>query len=407
MNKTRAGKALLLWHAVLLAAGMGLIVRWHLVRPEKTLRTKPTIEELKKAFPGDSVPSREESPAPHYKGDSVAGVLTAELPPRIKGYVDQVNMLVVVDADGTIREVKLIDHNETPMYMRRVLDSGLLESLAGRKVKDGFHDIDAVTGASVTARAMIDDVAAASALGADRIYGLDVKVPEAASWVAGLTDRRTLAVLAALAIALYGRFGPWPGKYKREAVWVSSILLIGIYGMTPYTLVHTTQLLKLSLPGPGNALLAALFVFVIGTTLLLGPVWCAHACPFGALQELLWKILDRRWEVTPAVMRCAREVRYLVLFICTAGVFGLGVRAFSEVEPFTHLFGRSREPAAWAFIAAVLFFSLFVKRFWCRFFCPTGACLVILSSHRKYLRSVRRGLLEAGTDSADKEEREQ
>jgi polyferredoxin len=219
-------------------------------------------------------------------------------------------------------------------------------------------------------------------------------------------DRGVVLVVAAvLAAALFARFSPWPRRGRREAVWVLSLVGIGLYAMIPYTLVHTFQLLRLDLPGPGNALLALLAGFVIITTIFLGPLWCGYACPFGALQELLARIPLRRWKVTPRVLRLAREIRYLVLFAAVVGAFGLGVFASAQVEPFGHLFARTRDPWAWAFIAAALTGAIFVRRFWCRFFCPTGACLLILSSHRRYLGPVQRGLDLAGIDRPDEEEK--
>jgi polyferredoxin len=94
----------------------------------------------------------------------------------------------------------------------------------------------------------------------------------------------------------------------------------------------------------------------------------------------------------------------MVLFVAVLGAFGFGIHAFAEVEPFGHLFGRSKNLWAWAFIFSVLFSAVFVKRFWCRFFCPTGTCLIILSSHRRYLRQVERGLAEAGIDRPDQDD---
>ncbi len=415
MAKVKTGSRLLfVWHAALLLAGLSLIVRHDLGRAEKGIRMEPTIQELRELFAEEARPEKAEDPLPHFqgmvksKGEMVpaACVATAELPPEVKGYVDQVNALVVIDQNGIVHEVRVLDHRETPGYVRRVVDSGFLEKFRGKDVTEGFDDIDAVTGASITAKAIKDDVAAAAALAGRRLYGLRAPGPKLPSWGSALLEPVSVAVLIGLIAALYARFGRWPRRFRREAAWVLSILLIGIYAMTPYTLVHTFQSLELDLPGPGNAVLAVLLGFVLVTTVLFGPIWCAYACPFGALQELIARIPVRRWRVTSRLMRRARELRYLVLFASVAGFFGLGVPAFARVEPFFHLFSRTREPVAWAFIGAVLFSALFIKRFWCRLFCPTGACLVMLSAHRKYLKRIERGVSDSGIDAPDMEQDE-
>jgi Na+-translocating ferredoxin:NAD+ oxidoreductase RnfG subunit len=397
----------------MLMAGIALVARYDVIEARTSVKRAPTLEELRAVSPEAANATRLDDPIPHYRAsvETAAGsvpaaiVSTTALPPAVKGYVDEINTLVVVDDTGAIRGIKVIADRETPEYMRRVLDSGFLERFMGKSVTgaSGLDKIDAVTGATITATAIRDDVASAAALAAGRVFNLSAPAPALPSWAEAFKQIRIILVMAALALALYARFGRWPARGRREAAWVVSLFVIGFWAMTPYTMTHICQLLRLDWPGPGNALLLVLASYVLVTTLLFGPLWCACSCPFGALEELLAKLPIKRWKVSPGLMRYAREARFLVLFICVVGVFGLGLPAFSEVEPFGHLFGRTRNPVAWAFIASVLFGAVFIKRFWCRFFCPTGACLMILSSHRRLLRSVGRGVDDAGIDRPDAE----
>ena len=52
-------------------------------------------------------------------------------------------------------------------------------------------------------------------------------------------------------------------------------------------------------------------------------------------------------------------------------------------------------------VTVTLLGSFFIPRFWCRFFCPTGACLILLSSHRKFFRKVEQGIKSSWIDSSD------
>lgn len=405
-NKSRL---LTVWHFCLLTAALALIVRYDLREKKTAVNRGPTLEELQSVFSGGVSAALIPSPIPHYQGavesdrtsTPAAAVATAQLPPKIKGYVDEINTLVVIDRTGTVRGLKVIAHRETPEYMRRVLASGFLSKFIGKNVKEGFKQIDAVTGATITTKAIADDVTAAADLAANRLYGLPVAPPPKPAGSEAWKNPRVLAVLFTLLVALFARFSPWPRRGRRETAWVVSLLFLGVYAMTPYTLAHTCQLLKLDVPGPANALLALLAGFVIITTILFGPLHCAYVCPFGALQELLARLPVRRFQVSPRLQNRARELRWLTLFLGIAGVFGLGVSAFAEMEPFGHLFSRSHHPAAWVFIMAVLIVAVWVRRFWCRFFCPTGACLVLLCSHRRLFRSIGRGLDESNIDRPD------
>ncbi len=393
----------------LLVVGVALVFVYDCGHRDAGVSREPTAEELVEVFSGVAPTELTPSPLPHYRGAFVsgstrveaAGVSTSALAPVVVGYVDEINALVVVDREGTIRSARVLAHRETPYYMELVLGSGFLDRFVGRNVVDGIGEIDGVTGASITAKAIRKDVSAAAALASVEVFGLPVEVPAGSSWTAAVKDPKLIAVVVALSLALFARLSKWPARGRREAAWVVSLLLIGVYAMTPYTLVHSFQLLRLDFPGPSNVILVALAGFVLVSTLALGPVWCAYACPFGALQELLAKLPFGRWEVSPRVMRYAREGRNLVLFVAVAGAFGLGEHAFAEVEPFGHLFARTQDRLVWIFIAVVLFTSLFVRRFWCRFFCPTGACLVMLSSHRRIFKRIQKGLHDAGIDRAD------
>ncbi len=400
------------WHWALLIVGIALIVQHNLEDPEIRIKRHPAKEEISSAISGSIKNYNVDDPIAHtlvsltFESSPREGacVATAELPPRVKGYVDEINTMVVVDETGTIRSVRILAHRETPAYMRKILQRDFLKRFVGKNVKENLQQIDTITGASITADAIKNDVIQSSRLGAAKLFEVPVKTTPVPGWAKAVFSPAFIAVFIALAISLYARLGKWPRKGRRETAWILSILLIGVYAMTPFTLVHLFQLLELSLPGPGSALVLLLATYILLTTVVLGPVWCSYACPFGALQELLSRIPFGRWKVTPAVMLYARELRYLVLFIAVLGSFGLGVEAFAMVEPRGHLFGRTDMIAAWLFIVAVLGFSVFIKRFWCRFFCPTGACLVMLSSHRKLFKQVRKGVHDSGIDRADEED---
>jgi hypothetical protein len=401
VKKIRASAA---YHLALLLVAAAAVAWFHLRAPSDRLRRTPTAEELARALGGKPVGPMSAGGLSYYTtaNGGRAAAVTMAVPPRVRGYVDEINALVAVDREGRIVAVEIVDSRETPSYLERVLAAGFLDRFLGRRSGEA-RAIDTVTGATISSRALKADVAATAAALADEVYGLPSAGIEAGGYGVILRDPRLWALWLGFAVALYARLGKWP-RWRRELSWAVAVAAIGIVAMTPYTLVHTFQLLKFDLPGRENLVFLSLAGFVLVTTLALGPMWCAYACPFGALQELLALLPVPKWRVTPRLMGRARELRYLTLTAATVLVFGFGVAAAGEVEPFYHLFGRAREPLAWVFIGATLFFALFVKRFWCRFFCPTGLCLILLSSHRRWWTRVEAGVAEAGIDRPDRED---
>ena len=406
--KIEMKKALAIIKFFLLLAGLALIARADWLARQEALPLDPEPEMLARLLPGAEGSPLILKPVPHYPGavtdagrvKKAAGLATARLEPTVKGYVDQINIFFVLDEDGMIRGVDLIADRETPYYMQMIRDSGFFEKFIGQSLRQGFKGIDAVSGATISSKAIIADLEAAATSAGDQLFGISVPRAEALGYVRIVREPRTIILCIVLLLGLLTRYKKF-FRWQREVVFGLSITTVGFWLNTPYALGHTFQLLSLDFPGSGNPRLLILGGFVVITTLLAGPLFCGYLCPFGGLQELLYRFIPvRHWNVSGKVLRFARELRYLVLFLCVAGYFGLNVHAFAEAEPYPHLFSLSKSPLAWLFILLTLLFSLFLKRFWCRFFCPTGAGLVLLSAHRKYLKAIARGVEDSEIDPA-------
>ncbi|MCX5859436.1 MAG: FMN-binding protein, partial [Proteobacteria bacterium] len=66
--------------------------------------------------------------------------------------------LVGMTPTGTISRLEILHQQETPAYFRMVLDSGLLPSFLGIDLKSGFPEVDAVSGATISSQAIIQDL---------------------------------------------------------------------------------------------------------------------------------------------------------------------------------------------------------------------------------------------------------
>jgi NosR/NirI family nitrous oxide reductase transcriptional regulator len=394
---------------LLLFAGLFMIVRADWQARKSRIRLRPTSSELTDVLPDADLTAFQEKPIPHYPGiiteegisRRAAALATAQIEPKFKGFVDEINTLLCLDETGRICGARILSHRETPYYMKLIQDSQFLDNLQNANIKEGLEDIDAVTGATITSEAIIRDIEAAALSAGRDLYGLELETPPAPSLISELTRPELILLVVTLVFGVCARYLRFP-SWRREAVYLFSIFTIGFYLNTPFSLVHVFQFASLKLPGISNLSLLILGVFILASTLFSGPVYCGYICPFGGIQDLLYRVSPKtwHWQVSTRILRMAREMRYLVLFACVLGFFGVGIKAFSEIEPFSHLFAITRSLAPWLLILTVLFLSLFVRRFWCRFFCPTGACLVMLSAHRRYFRHIERGLGKSEIDPA-------
>lgn len=143
-------------------------------------------------------------------------------------------------------------------------------------------------------------------------------------------------------------------------------------------------------------------MYVIGIILLyaiiLGRTICGFLCPVGLLQELLFKIKSPKLKKSK-VTRCLSYFKYILLvvlviampliyglqqnglpvpgfckYICPAGTFEGAIFLLSNKNN-VDFFSMLGSLFTWKFVLLIIFIvaSVFIFRFFCRFFCPLGA----------------------------------
>jgi polyferredoxin len=139
---------------------------------------------------------------------------------------------------------------------------------------------------------------------------------------------------------------------------------------------------------------AGLFILlaVLGMGLLLKKGFCSWACPVGTLSEGLWlagrKLFGRNGALPAWADLPLRGVKYLLLgfFLWAVGrMDGSQAAAFLD-SPFNaladvrmYLFFARISGLALGVVLALAALSVLVQDFWCRYLCPYGALLGLLS----------------------------
>ncbi len=194
---------------------------------------------------------------------------------------------------------------------------------------------------------------------------------------------------------------PWI-KRPRHVLWLVSVVFLGFYlkaqpSITQvltwfHSLLHQWKW-ELFLSDP---FIFLFWWFIIISVLVWGRgVFCGWLCPFGSLQQLALSIgkavgLERFQKLLPKPLH--DKLRYIKY-----GVFAvlLGVSFFSmeaaehlaEVEPFktTFIVGVwNRSWPFWIFIGAILGWSFFSERPYCKYICPLGAGLALPGKFRLF-----------------------
>jgi len=191
-----------------------------------------------------------------------------------------------------------------------------------------------------------------------------------------------LAMLTGFAtLALVGFF-----RKSERLKWITmgvAVVYLGFMQSQLITVVNIFALTEWNLPVFRHNMAWYLFaVFTVVTTILWGRLYCGRVCAFGAMTQLLDKIVPARlrYEVPRRIEQRANYIKYGLLgatvlyFILTKDI-----SIYRYVEPFW-MFSMVASTGMWLGLAVLLIATVFVRNLYCRFLCPVGAFLGLLSN---------------------------
>ena len=193
-------------------------------------------------------------------------------------------------------------------------------------------------------------------------------------------DLTLLTAYIALALVSFFRKSV---RWKYVAL-VAAVGYLGFYKSSLMSISDVFRLTDLNLPPFSYSLAWYLFSgFVVVSTVLWGRLYCGRICAFGALTQLMDAVLPKklRVDVPPAIERRAIWIKYgflgaLVLYYVVTKDLA---RPVQYAEPFWmfSLFGTT---PMWIGLGVLLTATVFVRNLYCRFLCPVGAALGIISN---------------------------
>jgi polyferredoxin len=214
----------------------------------------------------------------------------------------------------------------------------------------------------------------------DDPWGFEEEAAE--TWTAILAgqswDLGWLAVFLILAAISFRRRSK-PLKY------VTLVAAVAYLGFAKSQLISMTNIFSLidgNLPVVKyNLAFYLLAGFTIASTVLFGRLYCGRVCAFGALTQLMDAVLPRGWrvDVPRALERRAAWIKFgilgatLLYFVVTRDML-----IYRYVEPFW-MFGMFATPPLWTGLGVLLVATVFVRNLYCRFLCPVGATLGLMS----------------------------
>jgi hypothetical protein len=188
-----------------------------------------------------------------------------------------------------------------------------------------------------------------------------------------------------VALALVGFFkksGP-----LKTATFVASILYLGVARSQLYSVVNIFGLLSWNLPIFSHNVFWYLFAgFTLVSTVLWGRLYCGRVCAFGALTQLMDRVVPAAWRYDVPLKTETRLAAIKYVLLGGVIVYYLATRditIYRYVEPFW-MFSGHGSAVMWLMLAALLAATVFVRNLYCRFLCPVGGSF---RRHRPSFRS--------------------
>ncbi len=306
-----------------------------------------------------------------------------------QGYGGPIHLAAAVTPEGVIKTVGITSHQETPGFDTKI--NTFLMRFSGRPIRSPHilgETVDGISGATVTSAAIVATLNAATERFLE-LVPIENPYQPAPGTGAARSGTIRLVIIALTGLVLWTLATVSVIRPSPQLRWSALILSFLVLAATN-TMLSASHLAGLALnqlpPLTQAPLLYLLMTGAVITGILWGRVYCAALCPFGFLQELL-AFLNRRFHLPTlnpgrTLDRCLTWGKYLVLLALLGACLVNHESRLAAAEVYVTLFSGYGTLPAWILLGVALTAGLFLSRFWCRYLCPTGALLGLVSAWR-------------------------
>lgn len=338
------------------------------IQKHATLLNADLTTELKNALDMFYVELRD-------KDERLAGLYleTTGLTEHIKGYAGFITLGITVSSQGKINAVHHIGSQETSSYLRQIDDAGFYQQFSGIDLNGDNHQIDAVSGATISTQAMAKTLTALLNIATESPLSLYLDNDPAGTRVEANLSNEWIIQIILIALVFSYFWQPWLMRTRRRTtvVMLLSAVYIGFYLNNSFTYI--------SLLHPFLGVSVSLLVGFYCAFVLLGAIWdnntyCKFVCPYGNVQRLMTRMFPAFRRSFFVSSRWVKRARTLLTLVIIAGVIA-GQNHWASYELFPDLFGLEIHTFWFAISLIVILLSIVYPMIWCRLLCPTGEVL--------------------------------
>jgi polyferredoxin len=198
----------------------------------------------------------------------------------------------------------------------------------------------------------------------------------------------TLNAWLAIQFLLWTRYFESGGQtryFERPAGVDGWLPIAGLMNLKYFLATHQVPAIH-----PAAMVLAAVFLL---SSLLLKKTFCSWLCPIGTVSEVLWKLGRKLMRCNFAVPHWLdiplRSLKYILMAFFLFIVVSMSAEALNDflTAPFGIIadvkmlnFFREIGITGLVVLGSLVVLSVFIQNFWCRFLCPYGALMGLVST---------------------------
>ena len=168
----------------------------------------------------------------------------------------------------------------------------------------------------------------------------------------------------------------WRRSWRKRVLIFSIVILGSVMGKTlsPIKIIENTFI-------QFNLESFLIFMVLLFLSLAFGRLYCNYLCPFGAVQEILF-IKKLKLKIPGKILKRLSYVKYFVLvYIMTSLLFDKSIISMSNIWVE---FGVNESIVKYVLMGMAILIIISIYRPFCRFFCPLGALLGLISRFNLY-----------------------
>lgn len=287
----------------------------------------------------------------------------------VTGFAGSTPIFIFVDTNSTIKGIHMPENGESESYVELLRKEDFFNRWNHKNIEHiKTVESDAISGCTYTVNAVVQNLN----LSINTYNKAATTVYKPATHINYL-ELCLSVVVVILALICFVK----PNKTLKTFTLALSLIVLGFMYTNLLSIERLVIFAKFGI-SPTNAI-----VFVILCVSLLVAIftnkslYCGFLCPYGAAQELLGKISKKKITIPKHISEHLVNIKYSALLICVFLILTNLVSDFSNIEPFGGFNFSGCSGIVLILFGVFLLISIFVKRAWCKYFCPTGAFLEI------------------------------